>query len=111
MVEDGKIMIYVQNNLPINDLFATIAHEYAHAWQRHEGFAGGAGEREEGFAEWVAWHMTEVAGYDPPNVFNKPSTTVYANGLRKFKIIEERFGFHGAVKAGKSSLVNLKVLR
>jgi hypothetical protein len=109
--EQGRITIYVRRGLPADQFYSVLAHEYAHAWQTADGFMGGSIERSEGFAEWVAHHLTHLAGYDADRLFQNQPCTLYSSGLYKFQTIEDHYGFHGAIRAGKSNQTNLKVLR
>ncbi len=109
--EPGTITIYVQKGLPQDLCYAAMAKEYAHAWQEIEGFGGIDIEKKEGFAEWVSFKLTELAGFDAETVFRDFSGDIETSGRKKFQVLEDQFGVEGAVKAGKSKGRNLKVLR
>ena len=109
--EEGTFTIYVQKGLPQDLCYAAMAKELAHAWQEMEGFGGLDIEKKEGFAEWVAFKLTELAGFDADAVFEDFSGDLETSGRKKFEVLEEQFGVEGAVKAGKSKGRNLKVLR
>ena len=109
--KDGEVTIYIRLGLPRDQFYSVLAHEYAHAWQIMDRFMGGSTERKEGFAEWVAYAVTELAGYDAVRLFERPPWDPYGSGMYKFQVIAEHYGFHGAVRAGKSSRLNLKALR
>ena len=108
--EDGTITLYVQKGLPQDLCYAAMAQEYAHAWQKMEGF-GSEGEKKEGFAEWVAFKLTELAGHDAEKLFADLPGRRDESGRKKFEILEEQFGVEGAIRAGKTKDRNLKILR
>ncbi len=105
-------MIYVQKGLIRDSLFSIIAHEYAHAWQFMEGFCGGNWQRREGFAKWVCCKVCELHDitFDAANRETTGTSGLYANGLRKFKVLEEMYGVKGVLKAAQSNTLNMNVL-
>ena len=76
-----------------------------------EGFGGDQPERQEGFADWVAYKLTELAGYEIHELFNGIPSDPYYSGMKKFEIIEERYGQNGVIRAAKCNRLNLNALR
>jgi hypothetical protein len=91
-VEDGKPSIYVATGLPRPLFYAVLAHEYAHVWQRMEGMCPRDFEKYEGFAEWVALVLTEKAGLDASELFDRASWDPYGTGMRRFAAYQELYG-------------------
>lgn len=109
--ERGKLRIYVQCGLPKARLYATLAHEYAHVWQRLHGFTPRELERCEGFAEWVALVLTEMAGLDVSELLDRPPWDPCGSGMRRFAALEEIYGLRKAARLAKRRGFNFKLLR
>ena len=110
--EDGSITIYVQRGLPRACFYATLAHEYAHVWQKMDGFIRvGNFERCEGFAEWVSWVLTEMAGYDISREFDRGPFDPYGTGLRKFLALQEAVGVRKAADLARKNRFDLGFFR
>ena len=110
-VEEGKVIIYIQRGLPRAVFYATLAHEFAHAWQRLDGFMPSELERCEGFAEWVALVLTEMAGFDVTEFFKRPPWDPCGSGMRRFAAFEELYGVKRTAQLGKRPRFNFKFLR
>lgn len=110
--EDGSITVYVLRGLPKACFYATLAHEYAHVWQKMDGFIRvGNFERCEGFAEWVSWVLTEMAGYDLSREFNRGPFDPYGTGLRKFLALQEAVGVRKAADLARKNRFDLSFFR
>ncbi len=110
-VKEGKIFIYILSGLPRISFYATLAHEYAHVWQRLDGFACRNFEQLEGFAEWVSFILTDMAGFNVSQEFDRPEWDVYGTGMRKFKTMQQLFGNRGAASLGKRRGLNMNILK
>lgn len=106
--DDG--CIFVQHGLPEEALFVALSREFAHAWQEIDGFPAISVEQREGFAQWIAYRLSEADGRDAEALF-EDCEGLAASGLRKFLALEEKYGAAGAIKAAKSNTLNLKALR
>ena len=61
---NGKSEIFLLYGLPIEMIYETAAHEYAHAWQAEHCPPKQSKELLEGFAQWVAAEILRVKGYE-----------------------------------------------
>ncbi len=88
--------IYVQKGLTAENMFATLCHEYAHAWSYQQNFAVTSKQDKrfkEGFAEWVEYKCCIAEGYEKvANQSLKNPDPVYGIGLRKMIALEKRLG-------------------
>ncbi|MEW6237454.1 MAG: hypothetical protein AB1656_18890 [Candidatus Omnitrophota bacterium] len=109
--EDHRITIYILFGMPRARFYATLAHEYAHVWQAMEGFLTGTLEHNEGFAEWTALVLTQMAGFDTKEEFDRASWDPYGTGMRKFITLQKIFGVREAAQLGKRRRLNLNMLR
>ena len=110
-VEDGRLIIFMRNGLSVERFYVTLAHEYAHAWQRLDGFESRDFERNEGFAEWVALVLTRKAGFDVEQLFCRPADDPYRTGMQRFAALEALYGPRKAAQLAKRSGFDLGYLR
>lgn len=96
--------IYLQNGMPYDMMFQTLAHEYGHAWE-HQNKQNLLYLQDniifsEGFAQWVSYHT--LRQYNLKEQANKIITNykddpVYGDGLKKMLNLEKKLGSKQAV--------------
>lgn len=87
----GKSEIFLLYGLPVEMLYDTAAHEYAHAWQAENCVPNQSLEMLEGFAQWVAAQILEIKGYAKAlERLEDRSDNPYGTGYRKIKALELR---------------------
>jgi len=98
--------IYIQYGLSTSRIYEVMAHEFTHAWQRHNNCPL---DQEplllEGFAEWVAYKYTQ--GRTSGGSFTNKGNTVYGKGLKFFQDMEKKLGETAVfdyVKKNKSAI-------
>ncbi len=107
-INDVKVTndIYLQNGMPYNMLFGTLAHEYGHAWEYQNKRSDLLIYRQdniifcEGFAQWVSYHT--LRQYNLKEQANKIITNykddpIYGDGLKKMLNLEKKLGSKQAV--------------
>ena len=92
--------IYLQNGMPYELAFATLAHEYGHAWdhqnKKMELMKNSQDHSfSEGFAEWVKYNTLKEVGYKEKaeqmiNSPQKDDDPIYGLGFKKMMKLEDR---------------------
>lgn len=91
--KDGKSEIFLLYGLPIEMIYETAAHEYAHAWQTENVPPNQSVELKEGFAQWVGAKILQVKGYrEALKRLEARRDRPYGTGYHKMKAIENRYG-------------------
>lgn len=95
--------IYILFGEPRSIIFWSVAHEFGHAWFSENCPPNQSNEIVEGFAQWVAYKMALIKGYN--NEINKQMSRpdVYGSGLRKLVEIENRGGARAVLKYVKTA--------
>ncbi|MCA9794508.1 MAG: hypothetical protein KC910_22020 [Candidatus Eremiobacteraeota bacterium] len=90
--------VYLISGLPRQRLLTVAAHEYAHMWhsQNHPDYNQVSRRMQEGFAEWVAYHVAQ--SQDRPIEVKAMLTkkdSDYVDGLHRFLELEREVGSDG----------------
>lgn len=96
--------IYIQTGLPRMLFLQVTAHEYAHAWQGENSPTLRAGLVHEGFAEWVAYRLIGLYGYDRAQERMLARQDIYGQGLRWALDEEAAHGMQGVIEACRRAL-------
>jgi len=89
------VSIHLLNHVPSDRMVSVSAHEYAHVWQaeNHRDYGSTQSVLREGFAEWVAYKVSENYRRERIlRIMRTPSTSVYYRGLMKFLELERQRG-------------------
>ncbi|MCE1246968.1 MAG: hypothetical protein LWY06_10005 [Firmicutes bacterium] len=89
--------IYVVSRLPRELAFYVITHEYAHAWYEERVVTSRGPVIDEGFAEWVSYHILKDHGMNYLAESLKHKKDIYGEGLRKLLEIERKRGSDGVM--------------
>jgi len=89
--------IFVLSRLPRDIAFYVITHEYAHAWYEERVVKSKGPVIDEGFAEWVSYHVLKDNGLDYLAEGLKNKKDVYGDGLRRLLEIERKRGSAGVL--------------
>jgi hypothetical protein len=94
--------ISIMEGRATDEVTATLAHEYAHAWQ-HENCPRQAPVLLEGFARWVEYKVLKFEGFDllAENYLNTRDPW-YGLGLRKMLELEDKVGVKGCIEYMKT---------
>jgi hypothetical protein len=87
--------------IPAERLLTVCAHEYAHVWhaENHINYARTTPEMREGFAEWVAYKVSQHSQRERQvAVLDYPNDGLYYQSLCKFRQLEARVGVAGVLK-------------
>jgi len=88
---NGKSEIFLLYGLPVEILYDTAAHEYAHAWQAENCVPNQSLEMLEGFAQRVAAQILEMKGFSKAlERLEDRSDNPYGTGYHKIKALELR---------------------
>lgn len=96
--------IYIQTGLPRLLFLQVAAHEYGHAWQGENCPLLRDPIIHEGFAEWVAYHVSGRFGDRRGQERMRSRRDVYGNGLRWALAVEAREGPAGVLRACRQSV-------
>ena len=96
--------IYIQTGLPRMLFLQVAAHEYAHAWQGENSPTLRDGLVHEGFAEWVAYRLIGLYGYDRAQERMLARQDIYGQGLRWALDEEAAHGMQGVIEACRRAL-------
>ncbi|MGE0494720.1 MAG: hypothetical protein AB7S38_36255 [Vulcanimicrobiota bacterium] len=87
--------VFLLSGLPRQRLLTVAAHEYAHMWhsQSHPQYDRVSRRMQEGFAEWVAYHVAEGQGrrLEVKAMLTKKDSD-YVDGLNRFLELEREVG-------------------
>ncbi|MBN2328995.1 MAG: hypothetical protein JXR73_17780, partial [Candidatus Omnitrophica bacterium] len=90
---NGDSEIYLLYGLPIEMLYDTAAHEYAHAWQAENCVPHQSPELLEGFAQWVSAQILKIMGFDQAlERLEARRDNPYGTGYHRVKAVEQKFG-------------------
>ena len=98
--------IHLLDHVPARRMLAVAAHEYAHVWhaENHRDYTQSRPIIREGFAEWVAYKVTQDQGRkDILEKIKNPAGGVYYRGLLKFLELEKRRGVQGVLEFAKQA--------
>lgn len=87
--------VHLLSGVPLERMLTVCAHEYAHVWhaENHHNYALTGAEFREGFAEWVAYKVSQHTKRSRQvALLNHPNDGVYYEGLQKFLALERRLG-------------------
>jgi hypothetical protein len=90
--------IYVLSQLPGDLAFYVMSHEYAHAWYEERVARSKGPVIDEGFAEWVSYHVLKDHGKNYLAESLKGKDDIYGEGLRKLLEIERKRGFNAVLE-------------
>jgi hypothetical protein len=93
--------VHLLSGVPAERMLTVCAHEYAHVWhaENHPNYSATTPEMREGFAEWVAYKVSEHSQRQRQvAVLDYPSEGLYYEGLSKFLQLEKKLGVAGALK-------------
>ena len=98
-------VILIQNGLPLNLVYETLAHEWAHAWIAQHTQRQLSLKDEEGFCQWVASKVLLAKEYDANLNILRTRRDLYGSGYRKMEKIEIARGTDGVVSYVKKAQV------
>lgn len=102
---NGKADVYLLYGLPIEMIYETAAHEYAHGWQVENCPPNQSLELKEGFAQWAAAQILKVKGFDAAlEKLEDRDDPHYGRGYKRFKQVEDRLGRDGVFRYAKTQL-------
>jgi len=89
----GKADVFLLYGIPIEMIYETAAHEYAHAWQTENCPPKQSIELKEGFAQWVAAQLLKDKGFSMSlEKLEDRRDRPYGTGYNRFKKVEESMG-------------------
>lgn len=101
---NGKSEIFLLYGLPIEMIYETAAHEYAHAWQAEHCPPDQSLELREGFAQWVAAQILRVKGYKMAlDKLEARRDNPYGTGYQRMKSVYLRSGRKGVIEYAKNA--------
>lgn len=96
---NGKTEIFLLYGLPIEMLYDTAAHEYAHAWQAENCPADQSPELLEGFAQWVSSQVLRIKNFDKAlERLEARTDRPYGTGYHQVKRLEQSLGRAGLME-------------
>lgn len=96
---NGKSEIFLLYGLPVEMIYETAAHEYAHAWQAENCPPDQSDEIREGFAQWVAAQILGIKGYNTAlEKLETRTDTPYGTGYMKIKTIASHLGMRTLIE-------------
>jgi hypothetical protein len=103
--KEGKSEIFLLYGLPIEMIYETAAHEYAHAWQTENTPPNQSDELREGFAQWVGSKILQAKGFrEALQRLEARHDHPYGTGYHKMKSIENRYGRLKVIEYVKTAL-------
>jgi len=97
-------VIYVQTGLPYMVFAQVAAHELGHAWQKENCPLSKNELVNEGFAEWVSYHVLGYFGYNSEQKRMRERQDIYGEGLAWALALEEKLGAPGVLEACRHSI-------
>lgn len=91
-------VILIQDGLPIEVVYETLAHEWAHAWVAQNAHYQLSINNEEGFCQWVASKVLIAKGYDASLSILRSRVDLYGSGYRKMEKLEISRGSAGVIE-------------
>lgn len=92
-LKDGKSEIFLLYGLPIEMIYETAAHEYAHAWQAEYCPPNQSEDLREGFAQWVGAKILSIKGYKEALLrLEARRDHPYGTGYHRLKALDDRYG-------------------
>ncbi len=89
----GKADVFLLYGLPIEMIYETAAHEYAHAWQTDNCPPNQSLELKEGFAQWIAAQVLKSKNFKMSlEKLEDRRDRNYGTGYQRFKRVEESMG-------------------
>ena len=99
----SQYIILIQDGLPGELVYETLAHEWAHAWVAENGSHEHKGKMEEGFCQWVASKVLLEKGFEESFNILRNRDDLYGRGYRKIEKIEIASGSEGVFDYMKRS--------
>ena len=90
-------VVLIQDGLPLEQVYETLAHEWGHAWIAQHTRRRLSLKDEEGFCQWVASKVLLAKGYDASLNILRSRRDIYGSGYRKMEKIEIAHGVSGVV--------------
>lgn len=101
----SKSEIFLLYGLPIELIYETAAHEYAHAWQAENCPLNQSSEIREGFAQWVAGQVLALKGYSTAlEKLEARRDRPYGTGYQRIKSVENTLGREALIEYVKKTL-------
>ncbi len=88
-------VILIQDGLPKELVYETLAHEWAHAWVAQHARYKPSLKVEEGFCQWVASKVLIYKGFDASLNILRTRKDIYGSGYRKLEKMEISRGVNG----------------
>lgn len=102
--KNGKQTIYIMKNLPSDECYGTICHEYTHAWQTQNCPLSQELCLKEGFARYIEYYsLLNDGAYTLANNIKEQADPVYGVGLKHLFDIEKKSGIKGVVQYVKTT--------
>ena len=102
---NGDSEIFLLYGLPIEMIYETAAHEYAHAWQAENTPKGQSKELQEGFAQWVAAQVLHAKGYKKAyEKLEARRDNPYGTGYHRIQARVDRYGRKRMIQYVKTTL-------
>ncbi len=99
MQQHGSVaVLLVQDGLPVEVAYETIAHEWAHAWVAQNARFKLSTETEEGFCQWVASKILLAKGFEASLDILRNRDDLYGTGYRRMEHMESSKGSNGLVE-------------
>lgn len=98
--------VHLLSGVTAERMLTVCAHEYAHVWhaENHANYSKTTSEMREGFAEWVAYKVSQYSQRQRQVVvLDYPASGPYYEGLRKFQKLEAKVGVAGVLKHALSA--------
>lgn len=94
----GTSVLLIQEGLPVEEVYETLAHEWAHAWVAQNAKYKLDLKNEEGFCQWVASKVLINKGFDENLNILRTRDDLYGVGYRKMEKIEMSRGTPGVIE-------------
>ncbi len=94
-------IVHLLSGVPAERMLTVCAHEYAHVWhaENHPNYGKTSAEMREGFAEWVAYKVTQrTQRLRQTAMLEYPAAGPYYEGLQKYLALEKRLGVEGVLR-------------
>ena len=99
----GISVVLIQDGLPVEEIYETLAHEWAHAWVAQNAKYKLNLKNEEGFCQWVASKVLINKGFDDNLNILRNRDDIYGSGYRKMEKIEISRGTSGVIEYIRNS--------
>lgn len=93
--------VHLLSGVPAERMLTVCAHEYAHVWhaENHPNYVKTSAEMREGFAEWVAYKVTQRTQRPRQTaMLDYPAAGPYYEGLRKYLALERQNGVEAVLR-------------